>query len=468
MENDVESVYRRVYAELDIYRNERKGLWQGRTFGIAGFEHDMQSGAELIKYIIEALVSRGASLLKLPNENVEQKTLAVVDFYLCNYSMGYNALTHDIMETKLVTPIWLYTCHRDAYIHDTRLLPIFMPIGVFSPLMFAKEEVTIYIVSEMASKSLRDSADVLSRFGRHCGFKIMGFGDTRSDTPPHGKTYIVMGQTLDKAVDAHIIAYVHKHKLPCVAVQWLMDCYLAGEIEDVKKYSVDVQFEADTRHTSKKRRVSAIDATVSACVHGRRVMCMSYAAAVEATEEVRDMIRGKEIKVYVINPLYLLAPWAAEQLSLRERTLYNNLSLVEDERITLFISRQEAREGAFGIFAQISMFMEYGKFRRKRRPKAIRNIEIHPLQDMYLPAYPGAESAIPIPQEMLEGESLVARGRTKSFSLFDLADSVSFMGEDNMLLEEEEMCGPDIHMRQSANEYTRLLRDAELRWRDSK
>ncbi|CDR94949.1 BRCT domain containg protein,putative [Babesia bigemina] len=438
MANDVESVFRLVYEDLGIYRNEGNGLWQNRTFCIVGFEHEIPSGAELIKYLLEALIKRGASVVKLPNDKLENKTLSIVDHYLCNYSLGYNALAHDILETKLVTPIWLYTCHRDARIHDTKMLPIFTPVGVFCPLMFAKDDVTIWIVSEMPSKELRHSSDVLSRFARHCGFKIMGFGDTRS----------VMGQTLDTAADSHIIAYANKHKLPCVAIQWLIDCYVAGEIEDIKKYSVDIQFEATMKANSKKRRISAIDATIAACIQEGRVMCLSYSAAVEATEEVREMIRSKEIKVHVINPLYLLAPWSMEQISGRERTLYNNLSLVDEDRIILYISRQEARNGAFGIFAQISMFMDYCKFRRKKRNKAVRNIEIHPLQDMYLPAYPGVESAISIPEEMLAGDSLVSRGRTRSFNLYDLADSVAFMGDDNALLEEEEMCGPDIHVRQ--------------------
>ncbi|ORM41501.1 uncharacterized protein BXIN_2588 [Babesia sp. Xinjiang] len=442
MDNDLENAFREVYEELGVYRNDGKGLWQGRTFCIVGFEHEIQSGAELIKYILSALISRGASVLKFPNDKLEHKSLSIIDFYLCNYSLGYNALEHDILETKLVTPIWLYTCHRDSQIYDTRLLPIFMPVGVFWPLMFAKEDITVYIVSDLGSKCLRNSSDVLSKFARHCGFKVLRF-----DPSPHSKTYIIVGRGLDKMVDAHIISYCNKHKYTCLSAQWIMDCYLAGEIEDVKKYLLDIEFEPTLIDISTKRMVSPIDPTIAICNKEKRVLCISYPAAIEATEEVREMIRGKEIKIHVVNPLYVLAPWAVDQISGRERNLYNNISLVDAEKILMYISRQEAHNGAFGIFAQISMCMEYAKFRSTKRPKRVRNIELHPLQDIYLPQFPGTASAITIPQEMLAGASLIFRGCRRSFNLYDLADSIEYLGEDNILLEEEEMLGPNIQIR---------------------
>ncbi|GFE54468.1 DNA topoisomerase 2-binding 1 isoform X3, putative [Babesia ovis] len=447
MDMDVEYAYKQVYEELGIYRNEGKGLWQGRTFCIVGFEHEIQSGADLIKCIISALIVRGASVMKFPNEKLGHKVLSIIDFYVCNYSMGYNALGHDILETKLVTPIWLYTCNRDSQIYDTRLLPIFMPVSVFWPLMFSQEDVTVYIINGMGPKCLRNSSDILSRFARHCGFKTLRLGETIADATPHGRTYVVMGRPLDKTADAHIISFVNKHKHICVSVQWMMDSYLKGEIEDVNKYLVDVDFEATVVGASKKGATSSIDGTIAHCIREKRVICLSYAAAIESTEEVREMIRASEVKIHVVNPLYLLAPWAVEHLSARERNLYNNLTLLEPEHILLYISKHEARNGAFGIFAQISMCMEYSKFRSAKRLRHVRNIEIHPLHDLYASPYQGMESAVPIPQELLAGESLVFRGRTRSFNLYDLADSIEYLGEDNALLEEEEMLGPDIHIR---------------------
>ncbi|KAK1938642.1 hypothetical protein X943_003077 [Babesia divergens] len=447
MEQSVDSVYRQVYDASDVYRNDKKGLWHKRTFCLVGFEQDIDSGKDLIMLVIASLVSRGASVFKLPNKKLDSKTLAGADFFLCNYSLSLSALNYDLMETKLVTPIWLYACNRDALLYDTQLMPIFTANGSFYPLMFAQEDITVYIVNQMDSKVLKDSADVITRFARHCGFKIRNPGTILSDVPPQGKTYFLVAQTMDKKFDSHIIAYVNKYKVPCLAMQWIIDCYIAGEIEDVKKYCVDIQFEATTYTSAKKRKTSPIDATIAACIQHKRTVCLSYAAALESSDDVRKMIRNDEINLHVVNPIHLLAPWTLDLAPTRERSLYNNLSLVNDSRIMLYISPQEAEDGAIGIFAHISILMEDYKYRYKKSPKGLRNIEIHNVQEMYMQKYPATYSAINIPQELIAGESLVPRGLARSFNLYDLADSIAFMGEDTMFLEEEQMRGQDAHIR---------------------
>ncbi|KAK1442569.1 hypothetical protein BgAZ_300870 [Babesia gibsoni] len=458
MADKVEEVYRVVYERLGVYKNNGKGLYMNRTFCLVGFEHEVDSGKELIKYMITTLISRGASLFKYPNKNLEKNTLTAADYFVCNYGLGLSALTYDILETKLVTPIWLYVCNRDCVVYDTQLLPIFTAAKSFRPLMFSQEEITVLIVNELDSRSIKDSADILTRFARHCGFKIENAGAIRSgrphfymkscrpDAPPQGKTYFLIAQSMDKKFDAHILAYIHKYKVPCVAIQWLLDCYASGELEDVKKYLVDAQFEATTVTTTKKRRISPIDGTIAACIQHKRTVCLSYAAALDCSEEVRRMIRGGDVKIHVVNPIHLLAPWTMDIVSTRDRSLYNNLSLVDESRILLYVSAQEAAEGALGIFAQISMLMDDFQYRHIKRHKGVRNIEIHHIQDIYLKNFPGPYTAISVPQELIAGDSLVPRGHTRTFNLYDLADSIAFMGDDN-IMEDEEIHDQQTHIR---------------------
>eukprot|EP00371_Babesia_bovis_P001025 XP_001609672.1 hypothetical protein [Babesia bovis T2Bo] len=226
-----------------------------------------------------------------------------------------------------------------------------------------------------------------------------------------------------------------------------MDCYLSGEIKDVTKYLINVDLHMNVLDVPWNKIQTPIDATIAHCVKEGRIICLSYAAAIEANEELLRIIKNDGINIYVINPLWILAPWAVDANAGTERIIYNTLSLVDCDHILLYVSTKESENNAFGIFAQLSMCMEYDKFRCAKRPKMVRNIEMHPLSDIYLPSYPGVASAIPIPQELLSGETLAFMGRTRSFSLYDLIDSIEYLGEENALLEEEEILGPDIHVR---------------------
>ncbi|EDO06104.2 hypothetical protein BBOV_II001470 [Babesia bovis T2Bo] len=467
MDPDVDNVYNIVYRDNGIYHNEGNGLWHKCTFCIIGFEDEIPSGKELIKCLISALIVRGASVVKLTNDEVGYKTLPKIDYYICNYSLGYNALTQEIPASQLVTPIWLYACHRDSEIYDTSLLPIFTPVGLFCPLMFSNENITIHVVNGISSKRLRDSTDIIWRFARHCGFKIAGLGETNIEQSQNDTTYLVFGIMPQNNEYIPPLSYISNYKHRCISIQWLMDCYLSGEIKDVTKYLINVDLHMNVLDVPWNKIQTPIDATIAHCVKEGRIICLSYAAAIEANEELLRIIKNDGINIYVINPLWILAPWAVDANAGTERIIYNTLSLVDCDHILLYVSTKESENNAFGIFAQLSMCMEYDKFRCAKRPKMVRNIEMHPLSDIYLPSYPGVASAIPIPQELLSGETLAFMGRTRSFSLYDLIDSIEYLGEENALLEEEEILGPDIHVRKSAHEYYRMLKCAELRWKGS-
>ncbi|KAK2198392.1 bifunctional BRCT domain superfamily/BRCT domain [Babesia duncani] len=239
------NVYKTVFKDEKLFHNHMENcLWQGKTFCLLGFDDGINSGKNLILLLIANIASRGASIVKLPNESLDSKILNSVHYYLCNYSLGYSIRPRNALESRFITPIWLYACNRDNVIYESNYLPIFKPVENFHALKFLKDNITLAILGASEdtggnANSTRFDLDTLLRFIRHCGFNSVPCTQVK-DTSPNDLVYIILCTVLLEEIDDEIFKVTRERKIPCLSVEWLFDCYASGELENVSNYAVNL------------------------------------------------------------------------------------------------------------------------------------------------------------------------------------------------------------------------------------
>lgn len=87
-------------------------------------------------------------------------------------------------------------------------------------------------------------------------------------------------------------------------------------------------------------------------------MCFSYGFAVENELNKTDFKDFGSVAAYVVNPIYVLAPWSLDTKDNDLKKMYNSISLVEDNKLLLFVSRSESSHEGMGIFGELSMLVE--------------------------------------------------------------------------------------------------------------
>ncbi|AFZ81460.1 hypothetical protein BEWA_008720 [Theileria equi strain WA] len=484
------SVYNSVFLEDRVFYNVMEdGLWYKKIICLVGFDDTLEECKALCMHLLTSLIDKGASVLKYPNKNLDSKLSSAIDYYLCNYSMGYDIRPKTALDSKFVTPIWLYSCSRDDTIYNTNTLPIFKANLTFYPLKFAYSGVKISVfgasrcitrdntfrasdsvtrsidsqirypssfpgsfesgtnsasVSSRISTDNRDgmpssftkpakvikyNLDTIARFIRHCGFTYMDCTAIRNGTADlSGTVYFLLCRSMDEDIDQSIVEL--SDRIPCISIEWLYDTYISGKMENINKYLVKLDFYDHTNMSVRKRKLER-----KRSIYHNKVLCFSYLSAIENGLSSNDYRDIGALNVYIVNPVYVLAPWAIEEVSCdKERQMYNNISLIDDKQLMLFLSKEECKNNGLGLFAELSLLLDNALENDSRCKRLnIRNIKVYtsPINKT-----PREEDLLQIPSELIEGQTLInyikSGKHINTFNLYDLADSITFVEVENL------------------------------------
>eukprot|EP00375_Theileria_parva_P001406 XP_764078.1 hypothetical protein [Theileria parva strain Muguga] len=442
MPRSFEDVYNSVYINEDIWRSDHTtGIWNNKTFCLLGFNDSLESCKKLVIKILESLVTRGANVLKYPNKKLDVKRLSIT-YYLCNYSVGYESKPPNSLDYKLVTPIWLYSCNRDNKVYLNETPPFFRANRSFNCLKFKRTGLKVSLFGSFKNKPdsstedtlnyIRYSFDTLVRFISHCGFTFLEPSNLKKENcKKDNKLYLLFCKTFDESIDDHVVNL--STSIPCLSIEWLFDSYLSGELREIKNYLVTPQkfskFSplnnySDAKPAPKKRKNVRGG-------YGNKVLCFSYGFAVENELNKTDFKDFGSVAAYVVNPIYVLAPWSLDTKDNDLKKMYNSISLVEDNKLLLFVSRSESSHEGMGIFGELSMLVE--NCAPKLGKNLVRHVKIYNSFDTT------DEHFFDIPSELLAGNKLQIFERSGNVNLYDLAESITFVDIDNLSQYQDEI-----------------------------
>ncbi|UKJ89703.1 hypothetical protein MACJ_002956 [Theileria orientalis] len=425
-----DDVYKSVYLKEEFWKNDAEsGLWHNKTICFLGFDDQLDSCRDLVVYLLKSLITKGANIVKYPNKKVDVRKIPI-NFYLCNYSLGVEMKPPNSVDYKLVTPIWLYSCNRDNKIYSSDTLPIFRANNKFNCLQFGRSELKVSLIGSLNNvlcgtvtdmNEIKYSFDTLHRFIAHCGFSFIDYSQLKDPGFKYeGKLYLLFCKTLDESFEDGIIDATAN--FPCLSIQWLFDSYIAGEMKEIKNYLVSIQ-RYNTKSQLKKKKPMKRS-------FSSRVLCFSFGFAVENELNNVDLKEFEASAAYVVNPIYVLAPWALKTENQNIKKMYNNISLVEEKKLILFISKNESMKEAIGLFGELSLLIENSNANSGKN--LVRNIRVYNSLNTTVSNY------IEVPFELLDGKKLNLFERNPNVNLYDLADSITFMDMEDLSQYKEE------------------------------